>query len=156
MIPGTSMSIRKAAFESYQPIPKDFLHDEWFSFVASLGNKGYVLEDCTTLYRQHTGQVFGGNQSVVAQAQEQLDYPTIAIKYKSVAYTPTYPITDEVRKALRNKADFLMFRSSLRQRHFFSALVHLLSHPSSFAAYRHFCLHPFLSRVKDVTTRKKV
>jgi glycosyltransferase involved in cell wall biosynthesis len=154
MIPGTSMSVKKAAFEAYQPFPKDFVHDEWLSLAASFLNRGYILNDKTTLYRQHKGQAIGGSQSLSSQVSEQLDYALISEKYKALSYSMAYPISDKIRAELKKKSDFLLFRAFLRDTPPFKSLFVLLGHPSDFMAYHRFCLHPFLSRIKDVFTRK--
>lgn len=60
-IHGCTMMLNKSLIELSIPIsPKAENHDYWISLIASLYGKVHLLDEVTTLYRQHDNTVTGG------------------------------------------------------------------------------------------------
>lgn len=154
LIPGTAMSVKRDSMAKYLPIPDGFMHDEWFSLCASFSSSVIILDEPYTKYRQHEKQVFGGGNSFASKANEQLDYSKISKKYSLLATNENYEISKDIRNRISGRADFLNFRSKLRNEGFFLSLFDLLIHPVLSHSYHLYCLNPFLSKCKDLLTRK--
>ena len=59
LVTGSAMAFKKDVFEANNYIPKYWLHDGWFSIIASFDNSLFACDKITYLYRQHGNNTVG-------------------------------------------------------------------------------------------------
>lgn len=65
VVTGATMAFRAELKDWLTPIPKNWVHDAWIALLASAsaaGAGGIFIEDCLVQYRQHAGQLIGGQK----------------------------------------------------------------------------------------------
>jgi len=64
-IPGACMAFRASLKSALLPLPSGWMHDAWFSLVASAITHTVAIDHPLQLYRQHGGNAIGGRQRLL-------------------------------------------------------------------------------------------
>ena len=63
VVTGMTMAFRAEIKDWVTPIPENCVHDAWIALLSSAsGAGGRFIDDCLIQYRQHTGQLIGGQK----------------------------------------------------------------------------------------------
>ena len=67
VVTGAGFAFRTALRSQFEPIPGEYLHDEWIALIAAACGRLALIAEPTTLYRSHGAQQVGAGPTGVLQ-----------------------------------------------------------------------------------------
>lgn len=132
VVTGAAMAIRSKILDWILPIPREWMHDAWITFlVGATGGKGVFVEAQLIKYRQHVGQVLGAGKTGFyekfrkTQAAQEREYLLLAEKFRE-ALGRLHHLGDEHfdhQEEILNKINHLLVRDAIGMKRGLGKLV---------------------------------